>query len=552
MASGSSGRPSSGSKGFDFASDDILCSYEDYAANQEPSNGSHSDPSLGTNSSKQDFQKNRISRSSVFPATNAYSQPEESLNQEMISVVERTMKKHADNLMRFLEGISSRLSQLELYCYNLDKSIGEMRSDLVRDHGEADSKLKFLEKHLQEVHRSVQILRDKQELAETQKELAKLQLAQKETSSGAQDERSTGSASESKNDDISDTPSTQLALALPNQIAQQPSHPAAQQQSVAPTQPSAQSHSQLHPYYLPSNQLPNPQAQSHPSYVTADAQYRVPQLAPQASQPSQTQVNQTPHAQQFSQYQQWPQQVSQPMQMPQQPPVQVQPSQQPPMQSSQQPPMQSQNQIRAPTPQSSIYPPYMPNQSTNQPPQEAISSSMPMQMPFPGMSQAGSNRPEGMPYGYGGTSRPVQPQPSPPHMKGGFPSQPGDGYPTGGSHPPSSAGTYMLYDSEGGRSHHAPQSTNYSHGGYPPSNPSPPNMPPPGSNSLMIRSPAPQQYVRNHPYNDLIDKLVSMGYRGDHVVSVIQRLEESGQAVDFNAVLDRLNGHSLGGSQRSW
>lgn len=52
MASGSSGRPSSGSKGFDFASDDILCSYEDYAANQEPSNGSHSDPSLGTNSSK--------------------------------------------------------------------------------------------------------------------------------------------------------------------------------------------------------------------------------------------------------------------------------------------------------------------------------------------------------------------------------------------------------------------------------------------------------------------------------------------------------------------
>ncbi|XLS55021.1 hypothetical protein HN51_004776 [Arachis hypogaea] len=60
------------------------------------------------------------------------------------------MKKYADNLMRFLEGISSRLSQLELYCYNLNKSIGEMRSDLNRDHGGQDLKLKALEKHLQE------------------------------------------------------------------------------------------------------------------------------------------------------------------------------------------------------------------------------------------------------------------------------------------------------------------------------------------------------------------------------------------------------------------
>ncbi|KAF2283449.1 hypothetical protein GH714_006859 [Hevea brasiliensis] len=51
MASGSSGRASSGSKGFDFGSDDILCSYEDYG-NQDSSNGSHSDPVIGTNSSK--------------------------------------------------------------------------------------------------------------------------------------------------------------------------------------------------------------------------------------------------------------------------------------------------------------------------------------------------------------------------------------------------------------------------------------------------------------------------------------------------------------------
>ncbi|GMP67203.1 hypothetical protein CsSME_00027272 [Camellia sinensis var. sinensis] len=83
-----------------------------------------------------------MARSSMFPAP-AYSPLEESFNQDMAATVEKTMKKYADNLMRFLEGISSHLLQLELYCYNLDKSIGEIRFDLVRDHGEADSKLKI-------------------------------------------------------------------------------------------------------------------------------------------------------------------------------------------------------------------------------------------------------------------------------------------------------------------------------------------------------------------------------------------------------------------------
>lgn len=98
----------------------------------------------------QDFHKSRVARTSVFPAP-AYNPPEDSLSQDVIATVEKSMKKYADNLMRFLEGISSRLSQLELYCYNLDKSIGEIRSDLNRDHGDQDSKLKSLEKHVQEV-----------------------------------------------------------------------------------------------------------------------------------------------------------------------------------------------------------------------------------------------------------------------------------------------------------------------------------------------------------------------------------------------------------------
>ncbi|MFS7971435.1 hypothetical protein Hanom_Chr09g00832781 [Helianthus anomalus] len=46
----------------------------------------------------------------------------------------------------------------ELYCYNIDKSIEEERSNLTRDHEESDAKLKFLVKHLQQVSLPLDVL----------------------------------------------------------------------------------------------------------------------------------------------------------------------------------------------------------------------------------------------------------------------------------------------------------------------------------------------------------------------------------------------------------
>lgn len=535
MASGSSGRANAGSKGFDFGSDDILCSYEDYV-NQDSSNGTHSDPVIGSNSSK-DFHKSRMARSSVFTA-NSYSQPEDSFSQDLISIFEKSMKKHSDNVMRFLEGISSRLSQLELYCYNLDKSIGEMRSDLVRDHGEADSKLKSLEKHLQEVHRSVQILRDKQELAETQKELAKLQLVQKESSSSSHsqsEEKASPPASDAtKADNTAEIHNQHLALALPHQVVPQ------QQPAPVPppTQTPPQNVTQQQSYYLPPAQLPNPPAQAqHPQsqYLPSDPQYRTPQMqdiSRVAPQPAQTQINQTPPGQQFPQYQQqWPQQLPQQVQAPQQPSIQP--------------------QIRSSSP--TVYPTYPPpGQPTNSSPPETLPNSMPMQVSYTTVPQPMSNRADAMPYGYG-AGRTVPQQPPPQQIKATYGTQPGDGYATAGPHsalPPGSA--YMMYDSnEGGRAHHQPQ-PHFPQGGYPPANLSLQNPQPTAGTNMLGRNPSHSHFVRNHPYSELIEKLVNMGFRGDLVVSVIQRMEESGQPMDFNAVLDRLKVHSSGSTQRGW
>ncbi|XP_039013111.1 arginine-glutamic acid dipeptide repeats protein-like isoform X1 [Hibiscus syriacus] len=523
MASGFSGRGNSGgSKGFDFGSDDILCSYEDYG-NQGLSNGNHAETAIGTttSSSSKDFHKGGVARS-MFPRI-AYSQPDDSYL-DVTATVDKTMKKYADNLMRFLVGISSRLSQLELYCYNLDKSIGEMRSDLVRDNVDADSKLKSIEKHLQEVHRSVQILRDKQELAETQKELAKLQLVHKDFTSSnysqSAEERASPPASDSKKSDhITEMQSQQLALALPHQVAPP-------QQSVVPhTQAPAQNLTQQS-YYLPSNQLSNPPAPT--PALTPVTQPSLPAPAPtqhtqsrylppdQQYQTSHIQTHQVPPAPTFPRYpQQWPQQL---------PPQQVQQQQQPSMQ----PPMRP--------PSTTAYPPYPPTQSSNPTPPEALPRSIPMQVPYSGVPQPVPSRADTIPYGYG-----VPGRTPPEQIKCNFEAQPRDGYQACGLHPSLPPGTtYMMYGSEGSRTHHLSQQHHFSQGGYPPASV-------PLQTQPSIRNPGHPQYVHNHPYNDLIEKLASMGFRGEHVASVIQRMEESGQPVDFNAVLDRLNAHSSGG-----
>ncbi|GMI79788.1 FLOE1 [Hibiscus trionum] len=535
MASGLLGRGNSGgSKGFDFGSDDILCSYEDYG-NQESFNGSHAETTIGTttSSSGKDFHKGRVARTMFSP--NAYSQPEDSYL-DVTATVEKTMKKYADNLMRFLEGISSRLSQLELYCYNLDKSIGEMRSDLVRDNEDADSKLKSIEKHLQEVHMSVQILRDKEELAETQKELAKLQLVHKDSTSSSHsqstEERASSPAPDSKKTDhTSEMQNQQLALALPHQVA--PPQQAVVPHSQAPPQNFTQQS-----YYLPSNQLSNPHAPAPaPVHVTAPAaappplpaptqltqsQYLPPDQKYQTSHiqdmsrmpPQPTHTHQVPLVPSFPQYpQQWPQQL---------PPQQVQQQQQ----SSMQPPM------RPPT--TPAYPPYPPTQSLYPSPPETLPHSTTMQVSY----SAVPSRADTITYGY------EMPGRTPPQqIKGTFEAQPRDGYQASGSHTPLPPGTaYMMYDSEGSRTYYPPQQPHFSQGGYPPA-----NVP---LQKPSIRNTGHPQYARNHPYNDLIEKLASMGFRGDHVASVIQRMEESGQPVDFNAVLDRLNVQSSCGSQR--
>lgn len=97
--------------------------------------------------SLKDLHENRPGR----PLSNTYGQQEDFPREDVISAVEICMKKHADNLMRNLEEINGRLIQLELFCYKLERSVGEFRTDMMHCQSEADMKLKSLENQVHEV-----------------------------------------------------------------------------------------------------------------------------------------------------------------------------------------------------------------------------------------------------------------------------------------------------------------------------------------------------------------------------------------------------------------
>lgn len=177
---------------------------------------------------------------------------------------------------------------------------------------------------------------------------------------------------------------------------------------------------------------------------------------------------------------------------------------------------------------------------------------MPVQ--YSGIPATASGRPENMAIGYGGPGRTIQQQPPPPQaIRSSFILQDNDGYGAAGPNPSLSRGNaYMLYDGEGGRVHHVPQQPPLPQGTYFQTNISYQNPQPTPPPNHVVRNPAYPQFVRKHADNELVDRLVGMGFRVDHVLSVIQRMEESGQPVDFNSVLDRLSVPSSGNPQRAW
>ncbi|KAL4584899.1 hypothetical protein LXL04_009509 [Taraxacum kok-saghyz] len=97
----------------------------------------------------------------------------------LISHLDNTMKNLSDKLQHTIEGISTRISNLEDETCKLDKHVEIFKNLAEKHHGTTHIKLRQMQNVLQEVQDDVLFLKDKHEIAETKLQLAKLQSSKK-------------------------------------------------------------------------------------------------------------------------------------------------------------------------------------------------------------------------------------------------------------------------------------------------------------------------------------------------------------------------------------
>ncbi|CAN6349828.1 unnamed protein product [Urochloa humidicola] len=452
------------------------------------------------------------------------SHEEERSNFSAVTIVDidRTMKKYADNLLHALEGVSSRLSQLEDRTYNLENSVGELKLTIGNNNGSTDGKLRQFENTLREVQSGVQILRDKQEIVETQIQLAKFQVPKAEDvlpenahagHTGSQEQPTPPQQTIQLQNQAPPSPQPPAPLpALPAPTAPPPPLPI--QNQPAPHFPGHVSHSQVQSVSpaLPAPSVPSIPHESYypPSAQPTDATHQQYQAPPgpqtQAAQPPAPQHYQT--TTQFAQYSQPPPPASVNPSAALPPPV----SQQPEEPAAYGPPSQSYPQnVRPP-------PPYMP------PPSGPVA---PFYGPNHGMYEAPAVRPNsGPPPPYNAGYKPAG--------AGGF----SDSYGYSGS--PSHRGNAGMKPP----SPFAPPGGSGGYGRLPTAQVLPQAAPvsstPSGSSGTRV------------PIDDVIDKVATMGFSKEQVRATVRKLTENGQNVDLNVVLDKLMNDADTQPQRGW
>ncbi|KAL6618786.1 hypothetical protein ACP70R_033925 [Stipagrostis hirtigluma subsp. patula] len=493
---------------------------------------------------RESFQDNRLLMSFV----NMHQQ--EKISKEIITeAIENCMNKQADNLLQSLDVISGRLSQLELYCYKLERSIGELRSDVMDYHGEANANFRCLEKNLNEVQKSVQVLQDKQELAETQKELSKLQIVHEDSA-----QRSEGTAPS-----ILMTRENELALVPLHQVNAAQS-PALQFQScnglilqqlvpVSLSNQQDQQRSNQATMYCVQSQSPVEHRQAQPLQPAAQSvQSHIQHPRPQSVVEGPQMTSQAPEFYVQPQ-QQWPHQMSQQVQsQARQPQPQVVQQQQ--YNSIQQVPAQVfQMQTSSPQAHSApqvtvLYPPYGPHQSAcaNA---EARTRGMVVQPAYSTISSPQRKHHEVAPIYVQSSAISVpladqhqQPQQLHPLGNGSFAPQPGKAGLCG-------VASYTVQGSA--------QTYNTAYGS-PSSNPATVvavlNQQAQASAPMVLHHLGPQS-VQNHRV-DMVEKAARMGYSKDQVENIGIRMVTAGQPVEFNPMHDRLSSVSNAMAPQAW
>ncbi|XP_021891978.1 protein piccolo [Carica papaya] len=509
-----------GDNGFDSQKEEIMPSYDFQpirpisGLSQSATNlaGSVNSPRVwnSADSKPNSASPNYGSLDSIEPAKLILEKDRSVSDTAIVSEIDRVMKKHTDNLLHAMEGVSARLTQLETRTRNLEVSVDDLKVSVGNNYGSTDGKMRQMENILREVQTGVQVLKDKQNIVEAQFQLARLHVTkldqQPETESTTQID------------------SVQPAASAPLQSHQQLPSPPSFPQSHPPVPPPAPMilppalHQQnlptpvQHPSQFPQGQVP-PVPQREPYFpppgqaqeASNQQQYQLPptqQSLPSAVAPSHPTPAAPPHPGPAAPPHPGP--AAPPNLGPAAPPHQPynlgpQPQySQPPQQPQLQPPM-GHHPEDAPYIPSQNYPP-----SLRQPPSQPPSGPTPTQQYYgapPHVYESQSSRSNsGFPTGYSS-----QPGPSEP-------------FPYGGAHP--QFGSNPTMKPQQLASPALPQSSG---SGYP-QLPTARILPHALSTASGVGGGGSSGSGNRVPLDDVIDKVTSMGFPRDHVRATVRNI----------------------------
>ncbi|KAM6587742.1 hypothetical protein CsatA_010347 [Cannabis sativa] len=100
--------------------------------------------------------RNYGSLDSLEPTKFILEKDQSACNSPIVAEIDKTVKKHADNLLHVLEGVSVRLTQLESRTRLLEESVDDLKTSVGNNHGNTDGKMRQLENILREDYRSVE------------------------------------------------------------------------------------------------------------------------------------------------------------------------------------------------------------------------------------------------------------------------------------------------------------------------------------------------------------------------------------------------------------
>ncbi|XP_059642603.1 uncharacterized protein LOC132284510 [Cornus florida] len=464
--------------------------------------------------------RNYISTDSAEPPKVILEKDRNVIDSALVSEIDLTMKKHTDNLLNALEGVSARLSQLETRTHHLENSVDDLKVSVGNNRGSTDEKMRQLENILREVQAGVQVIKDNQEIVGAQLQLVKLQVPMVEQQSEAQKTGHVDSlhqaapAAQQSHQQLPPAAVIQPPFSLPPPNVPPP--PTSQQNLLPPVQLQSQ---------FPQNQIPS-----------------VPQRESYFPQPGQTQdANQ--------QFQPTPPQQQQ-LLPPSLPHQQFQPPPHP--QYAQPPPPRQQHPSISAVNPSQPQPQPQPQPSLGHHPDETtyISSQN-----YPQSPSQPSHPPGGAPPSqqlYATPSHMYEPPSSRPgsgfSTAYGPPSGPIEPYPYGGSASQYGSGSLM-------KPHHLPlpavaQSGGSSYPQLPTARILPHALP---TTTSGVGSGSGSAGTGNKvSIDDVVEKVTNMGFPKDHVRATVRKLIESGQSVDLNVVLDKLMNDGEGQPQMGW